>query len=229
MITGAALGRLRVIDARGVWGVVMKKSIAVVLMVVSAMCGVARAQEKGVPGKFDFYLMNLAWSPEFCSIQGVSPQCKARDGFILHGLWAENNDGSYPVFCAERAGPAHPEKNLDLTPDLMLLQHEWDKHGTCTTLSPEAFFAAERKAYHSLKVPDVFMHIDHEVQMKPAEILDLFGKINPGFPAGSILLSCTANRLTAVEACVDKGLKPMVCLGLKTCGADMVKVVPPAH
>jgi ribonuclease T2 len=204
------------------------RSFAVALLVVT-LSGVCSAQHKGEPGKFDFYMMNISWSPEFCSIADTSPECKApRNGFVLHGLWAQNNDGSYPVFCSERPGPAHPEANLDLTPDLALLQHEWAKHGTCTTLSPEAFFASERKAYHSLAVPDVFLHIDHEMQMKPQEILDLFGKINPGFPPGSILLSCGNNRLTAVEACLGKDLKPLVCQGLRTCRANVVKIAPPA-
>jgi ribonuclease T2 len=206
----------------------MKSLVRWFVLGMVLMSGVCHAQQKGEPGKFDFYMMNLAWSPEFCSIEGTSPQCAARNGFILHGLWAQNNDGSYPVFCSERPGPAHPEANLDLTPDLALLKHEWAKHGTCTTLSPEAFFASERKAYHSLAVPDVFLHIDHEMQMKPQEILDLFGKINPGFPPGSILLSCGNNRLTAVEACLGKDLKPLVCQGLRTCRANVVKIAPPA-
>ncbi len=204
------------------------RSFVVGMLAVAAMSGIGNAQNKGEPGKFDFYLMNLSWSPEFCSIQGTSPQCAARNGFILHGLWAQNYDGTYPVFCSERPGPAHPEANLDITPDLSLLQHEWAKHGTCTTLSPEAFFAQEHKAYNSLKVPDVLLHIDHEIQMKPAEILDLFGKINPGFPPGSILLSCGNNRLTAIEACLSKDLKPIACQGLRSCRANVVKITPPA-
>ena len=101
----------------------------------------ATAQNKGEPGKFDFYLMNLSWSPEFCSIQGTSSQCAAKPGFILHGLWAQNNDGSYPVFCSEEHGPAKPSENLDLTPDLSLLDHEWAKHGTCSAVGPQRFFA----------------------------------------------------------------------------------------
>jgi ribonuclease T2 len=204
------------------------RSLCIVLLVIVATSSLCHAQQKGEPDKFDFYMMNLAWSPEFCSIADTSPQCKApRDGFVLHGLWAQNNDGTYPVFCSERPGPVHPEVNLDLTPDLALLKHEWAKHGTCTKLSPEAFFASERKAYHSLLVPRMFMRIDHEIQMKPQEILDLFGKINPGFPPGSILLSCGNNRLTAIEACVGKDLKPLVCRGLPTCQADVVKIAPP--
>jgi ribonuclease T2 len=75
-------------------------------------------------------------------------------------------------------------------------------------------------------VPARFRNIDAETQMKPAEILDLFGKINPGFPAGSILLSCKKGELTAVEACLSKDLKPIVCQGLKTCPDSILKIAP---
>ena len=187
----------------------------------------ATAQHKGEPGKFDFYLMNLSWSPEFCSIQGTSPECAAKPGFILHGLWAQNNDGSYPVFCSEEHGPAKPSDNLDLTPDLSLLDHEWAKHGTCSAVGPQRFFAMEREAYHSLKIPAEFTHVDHEISLTPDKILGLFYEANPTFPQGSILLSCGRNHLTAIEACLSKDLKPIVCQGLRTCHANSVKITPP--
>ena len=188
----------------------------------------ATAQEKGEPGKFDFYLMNLSLSPEFCSIQGTSPECAAHPGFILHGLWTQNNDGTYPVFCSNEAGLAHPEQNLDITPDLSLLKHEWDKHGTCSGIGPQRFFAMEHQAFHSLKIPPQIEHVDHEISMTPDAILGLFADSNPGFPRGSILLSCGRNHLTAIEACFSKDLKPIACQGLHTCRANSVKITPPA-
>jgi ribonuclease T2 len=185
----------------------------------------ARAQQKGEPGRFDFYLLNLSWGPEFCSIQGASPECAARPGFVVHGLWPQNNDGSYPVFCSERSGPPHPEQNFDITPDRSLLQHEWSKHGTCTGLAPDDFFALAHKALHSLTIPKLFNDPDHEMLLKPAEILGLFVKANPSFPAGSILVSCGDNRLTAIEACFAKdGLKPIACQGLRGCRAQVVRI-----
>jgi ribonuclease T2 len=132
-------------------------------VLLSGMALCARGQDKGEPGKFDFYLLNLSWSPEFCSIQGTSPQCGSHPGFVMHGLWPQNNDGSYPVFCAERPGPAHPEQNLDITPDLSLLDHEWRKHGTCTKLAPDEFFSLEHKAFHALEIPRTFTKLDHVV------------------------------------------------------------------
>jgi ribonuclease T2 len=188
----------------------------------------ASAQDKGQPGHFDFYLMNLSWSPEFCSIQGTSPECAAHPGFILHGLWTQNNDGTYPVFCSEEPAPANIAQNLDITPDLALLHHEWDKHGTCSGVGPQRFFAMEHQAFHSLKTPPQFEHIDHEISLTPNTILDLFAQANPDFPQGSILLSCGRNHLTAIEACFGKDLKPIACQGLRSCRANSVKITPPA-
>jgi ribonuclease T2 len=186
-------------------------------------------QEKSEPGKFDFYLLNLSWSPEFCSIQGTSPQCAAPAGFVVHGLWP-HNDGSYPVSCSERGGPAHPEANIDITPDRSLLEHEWSKHGTCTTLVPEEFFAEEHRAFRSVKVPKLFERLDHEVLLKPAEIVELFARANPSFPKGSVVVSCGHSRLTAVEVCVAKdGLEPIACQGLHECDAQVVRIAPAAR
>ena len=203
--------------------VVMCLALAALLLLAAP----AGAQKKGEPGKFDFYLLNLSWSPEFCSIQGTSPQCAARPGFVVHGLWPQNNDGSYPVFCSHRRGPKHPEQNLDITPDRSLLEHEWSKHGTCTTLPPDEFFAAEHMAFHSLTIPDFFKTLDHEVLLKPAEILGMFAKANPSFPQDSVVVSCEKERLTAVEVCLAKdGLMPISCHGLRQCDAQALKIMP---
>ena len=65
----------------------------------------AGAQKRGEPGQFDFYLLNLSWSPEFCAIHETSPQCAAHPGFVVHGLWPQNNDGSYPALLQPSPGP----------------------------------------------------------------------------------------------------------------------------
>lgn len=202
-------------------------TLAGLALAVITFAPAASAQHKGEPGRFDFYLMNLSWSPEFCSIQGTSPECAAHPGFILHGLWTQNNDGTYPVFCSEERPPANLAQNLDITPDLALLQHEWAKHGTCSGVGASRFFAMEHEAFHSLKIPAPLEHIDHEISLTPEAILDLFAQANPTFPQGSILLSCGRNHLTAIEACFDKGLHPIACRGLRTCRANSVKITPP--
>ncbi len=188
------------------------------------------------PGQFDFYELNLSWAPEFCSnMNTLTPQekaeagpdieCNAPHGFVLHGLWPQNADGTWPASCSTRPGPVHPERNLDMTPNIALLKHEWAKHGTCTTLSPEAFFATARQAYSSVTIPEEFKRLDSDTAMRPEEILTMFYRSNPTFPQGSFTLSCANNRLSAIEACFSKdGVQPISCQGLHTCNATTIKV-----
>ena len=184
----------------------------------------AQAQDKGEPGKFDFYLMNVAWGPEFCHVPGAGPQCRPPHGFVLHGLWTQFNNGTYPVFCSSEAGPKNLARFFDLTPDLPLLQHEWDKHGTCAAVGPDRFFRMEQQAFHSLRIPPHFKQANAEMNIPTADILAEFRKANPAFPDGSILLSCAQKKLTAVEACFSKDLKPMRCQGLHSCEDRAVTV-----
>jgi ribonuclease T2 len=184
------------------------------------------AQKKGEPGKFDFYLLDMPWGPEFCSIADVSAQCKPQRSFVVHGLWAQNNDGSYPVFCSDEPGPTKPETNLDITPDLELLRHEWAKHGTCSDVGPKRFFGMEHDVFYSLDIPVAFDNVDHEISMSPDEILRLFYKINPQLPEGSLVVSCRDDQFTAIETCFTTSLKPMPCLGLHSCAQPKLRIAP---
>ncbi|ADW70481.1 ribonuclease T2 family protein [Granulicella tundricola] len=193
------------------------------LLVIAAP---ANAQKKGKVGVFDFYLLNLSWSPEFCAIEATSPECKAKPGFIVHGLWPQNNNGSYPVSCSNAPGPKNYSQYLDISPDLTLLEHEWPKHGTCTGLGPDAFFQLERTDFHAFKVPAAFKNTK-AVTMTPAAIQQQLQQANPTFPAGSILVSCSNKELTAVEACLAKdGVTPTVCKGLSECAEPSITILP---
>jgi ribonuclease T2 len=57
--------------------------------------GQAAAQERDRPGRFDYYVLVLGWSPSYCAAEGNrrhDRQCDAEKprGFILHGLWPHN-------------------------------------------------------------------------------------------------------------------------------------------
>ena len=108
------------------------------------------AEQTRAAATFDFYLLNLSWSPEFCHSHPTAAECAAHSTFVLHGLWPENNDGSYPQNCSSAPGPADPSQYSDIYPDPSLLQHEWRTHGTCSGLSPDDFFTSARKAFHSV-------------------------------------------------------------------------------
>lgn len=176
---------------------------------------------------FDYYLLNLSWSPEFCYSHPDAAECSERAAFVLHGLWPQKTSGGYPENCSEAPGPHNPEQYSDLYPDPGLLRHEWGTHGTCSGLSPDAFFSLARKAVHSVKIPAELASLDHQVSMPPEDIVDLFTRANPSIPASSLAISCGHNYLTAVEVCLSKSLQPIACGPIRSCRANTVRIPPP--
>ena len=179
------------------------------------------------PGAFDFYLLNLSWSPEFCATHPDKPECATHPGFVLHGLWPQNNDGTYPEHCSDSPGPSNPAAFRDLYLDAGLLNHEWSTHGTCSGLSPEAFFAHARSALHAVTIPNNLVSLNHQVAATPDDLLTQFSRANPAIPRESLALSCGNNYLTAVEVCLDHDLHAVACSNIRSCRANSVRIVPP--
>lgn len=186
----------------------------------------ARDAADNTPGQFDFYLLNLSWSPEFCATH-TAPECASHPGFVLHGLWPQNSDGTYPQDCSNAAGPTNPSQFADLYPDAGLLSHEWQTHGTCSGLAPDAFFTLARQAVHDVQPPPDLTNLNHPDARSPAAILDDFAANNPSIPRASLALSCGNNYLTAVEVCFSKSLSAIPCPDVRSCGATSVRIVPP--
>ena len=179
------------------------------------------------PSGFDYYLLNLSWSPEFCHSHPSAMECGTHAAFVLHGLWPQKNDGSYPENCSSAPGPADPTAYKDIYPDEGLLRHEWQTHGTCSGLGADEFFSAARTAYRSIAIPPKLVSLSSQTMMPPEEILGLFAAINPAIPSSSLALSCGNNYLTAVEVCLDKSLHAIACPGIRSCRANVVRIPPP--
>jgi ribonuclease T2 len=178
------------------------------------------------PGAFDFYLLTLSWSPEYCATHSSSSECTSHPGFVVHGMWPQNNDGTYPENCSNAAGPSNPQQYLDLIPTVSLINHEWATHGTCSGLAPDAYFGAIRSAIRAVKIPGAFAKVTQQEMLAPSVIIRDFAAANPAWPSGSIALSCGKNYLTAVEVCLSKTLTPEACQNVHTCRATVVKVTP---
>jgi ribonuclease T2 len=178
-------------------------------------------------GAFDFYLFNLSWSPEFCATHHDSaPECAQRLGFVVHGLWPQNFDGSYPQHCGGGDGPRDAASYADIYPDAHLLLHEWETHGTCSGLSAGDYFATIRRAKAKVRIPKELAEAHGQLQLPPAEILGDFVAANPGIGRESFALSCGNNWLTAVEVCLGKDLQAVACQNVRSCRANVVKVAP---
>ena len=154
-------------------------------------------------------------------------ECAEHSTFVLHGLWPENNDGTYPESCSTAAGPEDSSLYKDIYPDVGLLDHEWKKHGTCSGLGPDAFFKTARALYQSVTIPPGLARLTHQTSMTPSEILGLFTRNNRRIPPSSLSLSCAHNYLTAVQVCFDKSLHPTACTGLRSCRANAIRIIAP--
>jgi ribonuclease T2 len=178
---------------------------------------------------FDFYLLNLSWSPEFCFSHPSAAECASHPAFVLHGMWPQNNDGTYPENCSNAPGPSDPDQYKDIYADQGLLAHEWRAHGTCSGLGADAFFSAARAAYRSVTIPPTLSGLTSQTSLPPDQILDLFTVSNPAIPRSSLALSCGHNYLTAVEVCLDKSLHPIACSAVRSCRANTVRIPPPGQ
>ncbi len=188
---------------------------------------VAQGSVQQAPGRFDYYLLNLSWSPEFCHSHPSDIQCERHSTFVLHGLWPQNNGGSYPQNCGTDVAPSDPSQYGAIYPSPGLLRHEWKTHGTCSGLAPDAYFSTARRAFQSVTLPRQLTQIDHQISLPPEQILGLFTSANPQIPRESLALSCGNNYLTAVEVCLDKKLNPVACGPIRSCRANTVRIPAP--
>lgn len=135
----------------------------------SALFGLALALAAGLAraADFDYYVLSLSLAPAFCEMKAHSyrppRQCAALTAasfratpLTLHGLWPDRRDGRHPDcapgrvrggFC--RLPPVPVSAQLGQALDRYmpgradcLDRHEWAKHGACTGLSAQTYFAA---------------------------------------------------------------------------------------
>ena len=192
------------------------RSAAAAAISLAILVGGAAAQDRrqNQPGKFDFYLLALSWSPSFCETSGErgqeqNAQCGARPyAFVVHGLWPQYATG-FPEFCqvpAPRLDRSIVSSMLDLMPAPRLVFHEWDRHGTCSGLSPHAYFETVRKARAVVRIPESYMGLTHTLTVTPEQVEEAFVKSNPGLTRGAVSVSCDSRRLTEIRICMSKEL-----------------------
>lgn len=184
------------------------------------------SRERGQPGVFDYYLLTLSWSPEFCHSHPDAAECTSgQRGFVVHGLWPQYVDG-YPEHCSTQQGLADPSSMTDIMPDAGLVQHEWETHGTCSGLDAQAYFKLMRQAYASVKIPQRLDAPRRMFSVPPQDLKEELVAANPQLKDEDLTISCGNNWLTGVSFCMDKQLKPMACEGVRDCRANVVKVAP---
>lgn len=113
----------------------------------------------------DDYLLALSWQPAFCETKPSKPECKTQSldrfdsrNLAIHGLWPQP---SFNIYCnvSDKIKALDKAKQWSELPDIALSNetrkelaekmpgfasnlhlHEWYKHGTCYSGSPEEYF-----------------------------------------------------------------------------------------
>jgi ribonuclease T2 len=189
-------------------------------------------------GDFDFYVLSLSWSPTFCAEQSGSDdqeQCGTSRpyAFVVHGFWPQNERG-FPSECqsdfGDRIDRSIADNMLDIMPSRDLVFHEWRKHGTCSGLSPEDYFALARKAKEQVTIPRQYVKLTDYITVTPAEVERAFMGANLSLQQNAIAVTCSNRYLKEVRVCMDKSLKFRACpeVDSKSCSAAKT-VMPPVR
>ena len=202
------------------------------IVTLAAAASPLRAQQLNQPGHFDYYLFTLSWSPEFCHGHPSAPECGGHHGFMVHGLWPQNNSGPYPHDCVPNPPTA---TDTSAVADIMpqdIIEHEWEKHGTCTGLTSDQYFALIRKVFNSIKIPSQLVSPSQSFTMSPAALKDDFAKSNPGLTRQDMAIQLMSKEyLSAAEICLTKDDSPK----FMACSADVKDInggtfiVPPVQ
>lgn len=202
----------------------------------------AATRERNQAGEFDYYSLVLSWSPAYCASKDrkrPDRQCEGNRGrpyaFVLHGLWPQYHRG-YPESCWTKERPFVPRRTIDGMLDIMpnpgLVIHEYKKHGTCSGLSPRAYFALSRELFEKIKMPARFVQPTQRQMVSPQQVKKEFAAANPDISANMVGVVCrgAGNRLREVRFCFTRDGKPMACgrneIQDRLCRADRMFVPP---
>ena len=200
---------------------VTRSALALAVGIAFAAPGAAQDRRQNEPGRFDYYVLSLSWSPSYCEAaaerapnRAPDQQCAARPfAFVVHGLWPQYERG-FPSYCqvpAPRLDRGLVGGVLDLMPSPRLVFHEWDRHGTCSGLTAHAYFETMRKARSVIKIPDDYLALAQPKTVTAADVADAFVKANPNLSRDDFAVVCDKKRLSEVRVCLTKTFAFRAC------------------
>jgi ribonuclease T2 len=186
-----------------------------------ALAAGAAAQDQRA-GVFDYYVLALSWSPGWCLREGDArdaPQCDTALGWSLHGLWPQYHRG-WPEYC-ETGGAEPTRREAREMADIMgshgLAYYQWRKHGSCSGLSPGAYFRLSREAYDRVSRPPVFRRLEEAVRLPASVVESAFLDANPGLEPDMITVTCADRQIAEARICLSRALDPVPC------GSDVIR------
>jgi ribonuclease T2 len=174
-----------------------------------------RDVDDSTAGVFDYYLLSLSWSPDYCLTHARDQaQCDQRGlGFVLHGLWPQFDAGDFPQYCrgAQSLSAQATVFGQTIYPSLTLMRHEWQSHGTCSGLDALSYFKIADRALASVQVPQQLEAPKRNLELSAAQITAMFRTANPRLPENAITVVCSRGELSEVRVCLTRALVPRAC------------------
>jgi len=170
------------------------------------------------PGDFDYYVLSLSWSANWCALEGdarQSPQCDPAENFdwVMHGLWPQYEQG-YPAHCpTENRPPSRAEtaQMADIMGTSGLAWHAWRKHGACSGLASDDYFDLARDAFDRVVRPPVFRGIHRDITLPATVVEAAFIRANPGLVADQITITCASGYIQEARICLTRDLQFRTC------------------
>jgi ribonuclease T2 len=190
------------------------RRVAVLIWLLVAL---PAAADRDRAGAFDYWVLSLSWSPSWCALEGDArgaPQCETDLGWGLHGLWPQYDRG-WPSWCTTtKRPPSRP--TIAAMADIMgspgLAGHQWRKHGACSGLSAQAYFALSRQAYAAVNRPPLLRALGRPVSLPASVIEEAFLAANPGWAPDMLTITCRSGRIQEARLCLSRdGLDPVPC------------------
>jgi ribonuclease T2 len=94
-----------------------------------------------------------------------------------------------------------------------LAAYQWRKHGSCSGLSPEAYFQATRAAFTSVRLPSAvaLSRAGQDTRLRPDALLDRLRRDNPAIGDDMAIATCQGGMLREVRVCLSHDLAPVRC------------------
>ena len=98
-----------------------------------------------------------------------------------------------------------------------LAWYQWNRHGTCSGLPPQDYFALARAAYDAVVRPEVFRVLERDVTLPARIVEEAFLRDNPDLSADGVTITCRDGYVQEARICLTRDLAP------RDCGADVVR------
>ncbi len=176
---------------------------------------------------YDYIIFTQVWPGSYIQEGNITGTNFTNNYFVIHGLWPNYYNGSYPTYCQPNAtlnvtALAPILTNLtefwtDFVNPEQFWAHEWTKHGTCvgnnTLLDSEiSYFTEGLEQRNRFDLYEIFCSCGiYPSNTKCYNTKFMQDCVDQHVGFATVLICDSDDTLEEVQICLDKGLKPFSC------------------